>query len=104
MNQPVHHELFVEDRQLHCNRGKLSKPLLRLMNSVFAVYVVAKNELVTVNAVEGENPHHHKIRNQQCGIERIPAIQMLERFIKVMGPEIMLQTMLGSKYPQAGKI
>ena len=48
-----------------------------------------------MDAIEGENHHHDEVRNQQCRVKRVPAIQVLEGFIRVVRLEIVLQTMLG---------
>jgi hypothetical protein len=49
-----------------------------------------------MNPVKGENDHHDEIGNQERGVEGVPAIQMFERFIGVMRPEIVLETVLRS--------
>jgi len=96
LNEPVHYELLIEDRKLQRDAGKLGEMGLRLAHGVFAIPVIPINQLITMNPVKGENDHHDEIGNQERGVEGVPAIQMFERFIGVMRPEIVLETVLRS--------
>ena len=99
LDQPVNDELLVEDGELHGDAGKFGEVRLGLARSVLAVLVVAVDQLIAMNAIEGENDHHDEVGNQECGVKRVPVIQVLEGAIGVMGLEVMLQAVLWTVRP-----
>jgi hypothetical protein len=54
-----------------------------------------------MDAIEGENHHHHEVGNQQRGVKKVPVIQVLEGLVGVMRPEVVLQPVLGKSKQQA---
>jgi hypothetical protein len=96
LNEPVNDELLIEDRKLQGDAGKLGETGSRLPHGVFPLPVIPVNQLIAMNPVKGEDDHHDEIRNQERGVEGVPAIQMLEGLVCVMGPEIVLETVLRS--------
>ena len=58
--------------------GSSAKCDWRLPHCVLPVPVVAVNQLVAMDPVEGENHHHDEVGNQQRGIKSVPVIQVLE--------------------------
>src|ERR1700722_15992419 len=73
-NKPVDDKLLVKDGELQGDARKLSEVRLRLVHSILPVLVVAEDQLVAMDAVEGEDDHHQEVRNQECGVERIPVV------------------------------
>jgi hypothetical protein len=50
-----------------------------------------------MQAVEGEDNHHREIRDQQQSVESVPAVEVLEGLVAVVGAEIVLQPMLAGE-------
>ena len=74
LDEPVNDELLVEDGELQSDGWKLGEMRRRLPHSILPVLVIAVNQLIAMDAVEGEDDHHHEVGNQQRGIKRIPAV------------------------------
>jgi len=50
-----------------------------------------------VNAVKRQHNHDREIWNEEQSVEAVPAIQMLEGLVTVVGSEVMLQAMRAGK-------
>ena len=73
-----------------------------LFRSILAVFVIAVDKLVAVQAVTGKNHHHSEIRHQQKDVEGIPAIEVLESMVGVMCLEVVREAIARSKEAEDG--
>jgi len=99
-DQAVNHKLLVVDRQLDRHKrkftlGKSGRWLVPL-RSVLLVFVVEPDQLIAMKSVEGQDDHHDEVRNQQTGIERVPAIEMLKSLIGIVRLPVVAEA-LGRK-------
>ena len=82
IDQPVDHELLVEDRQLDRHKRQLSfsKPHRRLipLRRVLLVLEVQPHQLIPMDPIERQDDHHDEVGNQHRRIERIPAVKAVE--------------------------
>ena len=56
----------------------------RLFGGVLAVLVVEIHELVAMHAVERQDDHHDEVRDEQRGVEPVPAVEVLEGVVAVV--------------------
>ena len=106
VDQPVDHELLVEDRQLDGHEGQLALgvsgsrlvPLRRLL----LVVVVQPHQLVAMDPIKRQDHHHHEVRNQHRDVERVPAIQAAKGVVPVVRVHVVGKTLGGQKHGQRG--
>jgi hypothetical protein len=65
---------------------------------VTLVAVVEPDELVTMNAVEGEDDHHQEIGDEQADVEGVPAIDVAECVVSVVRLPVVSQTARGEEH------
>ena len=75
-------------------RGSCSKWQWRLFGGVLAVFVVEVDELITMHAVKGQDDHHDEIRDEQRGVEPVPAVEVLEGVVAVVVAKIVAEIVL----------
>jgi hypothetical protein len=47
-----------------------------------------------MQAIEGQNDHHDEVRDEQRGVEPVPAVKVLEGVISVVVAEIVAEIVL----------
>ncbi len=81
---------MVDARELFEERG-------RFLGGVLAVLVVEIDELVAMQAVEGQDDHHDEVRDEQRGVEPVPAVEMLEGMVAVVVTKVVAEVILRKK-------
>ena len=74
--------------------GSSSKRPARRAHLLLAVPVIAVNQLVAMNAVEGEQDHHDEVRNQEREVEAIHLIKALKGLVQKMRAEVVAHAAL----------
>ena len=92
-DQAVNDKLLIKNRQLDGDARKLLEMAGRFLGGVLPVFVIEINELVAMQAVEGQNDHHDEIRDEQRGVEPVPAVEMLEGVVSIVVAEIVAKIM-----------
>ena len=69
------------------------------MGGVFPVVVVLPDQLVAVQAVDGENDHDEEVGGEQQGVkgEELPVVEVLEGMVAVMGAEVMAEVVFNKE-------
>ena len=106
VDQPVDHELFIEDRQLNGNErqpalgvsGSRLVPLRRLL----LVVVVQPHQLVAMDSIERQNHHHHEVRDQHRRVEQVPPIQAAKGVVRIVRVQVVAESLGGQKHRQRG--
>ena len=63
----------------------------RLFGRVLLMLEVEVNQLIAMNAVERQYDHHREIGDEQQGVEGVPAVEVFEGLVAVVGAEVVLQ-------------
>ncbi len=84
VEQPVHHVLFVKDRQLHGDPRQVVEMSQRFRRLVLFVLVIKIDQPVAVRAVGRQDEQHDEIGNQQRQIKGIDLIKPLESLVQKM--------------------
>jgi hypothetical protein len=58
------------------------------------VAVVEPDELIAMDAVEGEDDHHDAVGHEEADVEGVPAVVALEGAVGVVGPPIVREAVL----------
>ena len=74
------------------------------MRGVAAVLVVEIDELVAMDAVEGEDDHHDEVGNEEAGVKEIGAIEALEGVVSVVALEVVHDSVLGQEQQEREQI
>ena len=78
VDEAVDDELLVEDGELDGDEGELALREVRGrsvgVGSLPLVAEVEPDELIAVDAVEGEDHHDDEVRHQQADVEGVPAV------------------------------
>jgi len=98
-DETVDDELLIKDGELDGDQGQFGEVRRRFLRGILLMLVVEIDKLITVDAVEGEHDHYGEIGNQQEGIEAVPAIEMLEGLVAIMGAEVVLEA-VGAGQPE----
>jgi hypothetical protein len=105
VDEPVDDELLVKDGQLDGDEGKLAFGKLGggliPLGGVLAVAVLEPDQLIAVHAVEGEDQHDDEVGNKQADIEGVPAIEVLEGAVGVVGAPVVTEA-LGDEEQRKG--
>jgi hypothetical protein len=91
IQQPLYHELLIEDRKLYRHPGQLFKSLRWFSRTVFSVLVIEVYQHIAVHAVRCQQNQDNEVGNQQRRIERIGVIEALEGLVKKVLPEILTE-------------
>ncbi len=84
LHQAVDHELLIENGQLDGNAREFLKMGFRLADRILAVAVIHPDELVSVEAIAGQNDEDNKVRHQQQHVEAVGLIESLESGIRLL--------------------
>jgi len=95
--QSIDDELLVVDRQLDRDPGQFRELGGRLGVIVLAMLEVEIDELVAMDAVNGQDDHHCEIREQEGSVKGVPFIEALEGLVGVLRFEEVAESVLGCK-------
>ena len=98
VDEAVDDELLVIDGELDGDEGELvfgeARGRLVRVRGLALVAVVEPDELVAMDAVEGEDDHHDEVRDEQADVEGVPAVVAAEGAVGVVGLPIVAEAVL----------
>ncbi len=93
VDQAVDHELLVIDRELEGDEGELvfgeAGGRLVGVGGLALVAVVEPDELVPMDAVEGQDDHYDEVGDEEADVEGVPAVVTLEGAVGVVGAPVV---------------
>ena len=104
LQETVDDELLVEDRQLHRDAGQFGEVPGGRDVEILLVPVILVDKLIAMQPIQGEDDHHHEVRDQQSGVEGVPAVEMLKCPVAVVRAQVVLESALVRCQKQAQRI
>src|SRR5262249_41695122 len=96
LQEPLHHELFIENGQLNREPGEFGKLFNRLGLAVLLL-VIEIYESVAMHSVRGQQNQDHEVGDQQGKIETVGLVQALEGRIQKMLTDILRKAAFGKE-------
>ena len=95
IQQPLDHELLIEDRQLYGDARQIAKWLAGSVVRFFSLLVIKIDQHVAVHAVRSQQNENDEVGNQQRQVEAVGLVKSLESGVEKVLADVLPNAVLG---------
>ncbi len=103
IQQPLDHELLVEDWELDGDAWQFRKMRGRFGRAILLVLVIEINQDVAMRAIRRQQDQHDEIRNQQRRVEGVGVIEALKSLVEKMLANVLPDPLRGDATASSGR-